>query len=408
MRHILGVLILALTLGCGGPGKPTPIPTPTPVATPTPPSWQPSRIVSGRFEPPLIGAVVCCASGGPVDEGLRDGWELITPEAAARLASFGISITHVRTGPYAPSDPSYRSYEDLRDTAQMVGGLRMMLEVTLIDGWVLRHGLSAWGEDCEVTRHAPLPHHIEHVQNVVRATRGPHVIYEVGNEIGLCHPSEEWYAGVASAARAAGATIVGGDADYEFLDYLVVHGFRVPPAGAKPVLHNESDNNPHSAQQWIDLIRAEREAGITPYYWAGPDSDAQRQSVLSLIRELLSGQGCAPPASCEPVTRQGFSILHCDGNVCVLNSTTKFGGAQAPCNLEHPEGCTSSCGAQRLCEDPRGPAWSGVFRILENPYLAKAFVGDMVRACPRSDARDSHGQPLEVSPGSCVTKVVTP
>lgn len=414
MRRFLLALGLALGLACGsqspvGPG-PVPTPTPAPSVSPAPSRPFPSRIEGGRFDPPLVGAVACCDDAGTplIDEGYADGWELASPSVMDRWAAAGIGITHFRTGPYAGQD-----YSGLRRAVDDAAARRIMVEVTLIDGWVLRHGLSAWGEGCEVTQRAPRPHHIAHIERVVHETRAPHVIYEVGNEISLCHPSESWYRGVRDAAIAAGAHTVGGDADYGFLDYEVVHGFRVPPKGGKPILHNESDNSPHSVQQWLDLIRAELDAGITPFYWRGPDSREQEAAILAGIKGILNGTACAPPTSCPFVSRQGFSIHHCEGDVCLLDSTTKFDFVQAPCNAEHGEICRSSCGAQRLCEDPRGPAWGGVFRVMPgNPYQAKAMIGDTVEACARTDDEglglDAHGAPVEVSPMSCVRKVVSP
>lgn len=385
-------LLLLLLPSCGHDGNPVGPPSPPPSTAPSPP---PPRLMElGEVG---LGAVVCCASGGAVDEGLRDGWPLITEEAAERFRAAGVQITHLRT---EPGNPAVMG--KLAETVAMLKRKGIRAEVTLIDGWLLRHNETPWGEGCEVTRGAPGFHHLEHVRETVRAA-GPDAWFDIGNEIGLCRPHYLWYEGIANAARQAGAKVVGGDSDYDFLDYFNYHGFHVQQAGGKPSWLNETDNQDYSPDSWEALLRQGQAAGVTIMYWPGPNDDTERAAVLDRIRRIRSGEPplCPVPSSCPRLNRIGVKLHQRLGDTCVWDATGRFGeGNGHPCNDEHHEVCGSSCGSWRRCEDPRGPVWEGA-RPLANPYLAKAPCSQPVRACPREPWLDVYGQEVDTSRAQC-------
>jgi hypothetical protein len=406
----------------GGVTGPNPVPTTAPTQVP-PTVPFPVRLSGDRFVPPLVGAVICCASGGPVDEGLRDGWELINRDAAERFAAAGVNVTHLRTGPYRGPD----NYAALRPTVDMLAGLRMSVEITLIDGWVLRHNLDRWGDGCAVTWEAPKARHIEHVKRVVQETLAPHVFYDIGNEISLCRPADAWYDGIARAAREAGATLVGGDADLPSLQYYNYHGFGLESVGGKPSLLNESNNRDYSPGSWGALIANALETGgrVNIMYWRGPHTDEQQRETLEIIRKLTRGEhvdACLAPSTCPDLVAFGLGLYRTEGfdedaralsrielaeiaaaeaaGYAIWNSTPRFGsGRGRPCNDEHHEICSSACGAWRRCEDPTGPTWFGAVPLRSNPYLAKSEPEARVRVCAESGWRDHEGKLVNVPGG---------
>jgi hypothetical protein len=418
--------ILSCGRGGGNPIDPS-SPPPTPSPTPTPVNRLfPSQLVHAdggtRWEPPLHGAVICCADDDPrQDEGLIRGWPLINEAAAREFAAAGVNATAIRTGPNPPGDPDHRPYEMLRPTVDMLGGLGIMVDVSLIDGWVLKHGLSAWpGEGCEIFSEAPKAHHKQHIRRVVQETLAPWVYYSVGNEVSICPGhSEAWYRGVYDTAKQAGAQIVGGDEEYAFLDFEEIHGWKLPIAKERPMHLSESNNEFHAPADWLELFKNAEQVGGTVYYWAGPATEADRAETLRLLKGWLDAGrpravACDMPTTCPPITKWGGHEHTCEGNVCLLDSTPKFGHPPRPSNEEHNS--STSCTGQdegplsaawRRCEDPRGAAWSGVLRVMGNPFQAKAQVGSLVRICPRDDAVDYFGKPVQVGPDPCTQFVVT-
>ncbi len=90
------------------------------------------------------------------------------------------------------------------------------------------------------------------------------------------------------------------------------------------------------------------------------------------------------------------------GGHVVVDSTPLFAGR--PCNAEQ-----DNCGG-RLCEDPRGAAWtlhegSSPVEVREGGYQLR--IGPLKpglhrwQACPRGDARDGEGERLIVGPDPC-------
>lgn len=105
------------------------------------------------------------------------------------------------------------------------------------------------------------------------------------------------------------------------------------------------------------------------------------------------------------------------GGTIHWDTTPRFGGKGndgQPCNEEHHTPCESACGAWRHCEDPRGPDFK-----VEGPAQTKAVEGFGIRvkvtgrgkitltACPRKDAKDAYGVPLQTSQAACSSRFVT-
>lgn len=90
------------------------------------------------------------------------------------------------------------------------------------------------------------------------------------------------------------------------------------------------------------------------------------------------------------------------GGHVVVDSTPLFNGL--PCNAE-----SNNCGG-RVCEDPRGAEWallegSARTEVREHGYQFR--IGPLSlgryrwRVCPREDAQDGEGLPLQVREGAC-------
>lgn len=271
LSNAFAVLLLSLAACKGrttGPG-PVPTPTPTPIATPTPrpPAWP-------------WGAIVCCDDPltPGVDEGYRDGWSLATPSALAQMAAAGATMTHFRTGPFRDGSVTIPMVVAAVQNANSLG---LRVEVDLIDNWALANNETPWGDGCSVTHAAPRPRHVKHVREVVEATAGMDVTYNLGNEGFRCNPSEAWDRGIYDAAKAAGAGRVGSNSDLGIGDYITVHGFEAVGGGQ---FLTEDDGGDHTPQEWIEIYRASKARGGYVMFWRGTMSDAQWAELFALMR----------------------------------------------------------------------------------------------------------------------------
>ncbi len=263
---------IALGLACGGgvagPTKPTP--TPIPTATPTPiPSMRPFEV---GMIPDLRGATTCCDDPNTAaDEGLSSGWPFVNEATLDIYQRNGIRLTEVRLGPTnsASGDPGPEASLALFDsTATLAEARGIYLLVGLFDMWPTKHGLSYWGEGTDVARHAPQPHHIEWVQQVVSvARRHRNIILFDGNETFVAKPKAVWVNGLIDAARQAGwVGPIGSNAYLGLGDFQVIHGFRTVESDS---ILAESDNRDHGVNEWQGLAASSSGCVI---YWRGPMS----------------------------------------------------------------------------------------------------------------------------------------
>lgn len=273
------VLISLMILSCGksNPYNPTPMSTPTP--TPIPIVKAIPIFTGNGFSPNLVGAVPCCDDPNTsVDEGIRDGWSYATPALLSYIASYGINATHFRTGPFKDGS---NSVSELRDLVMFANSQGLLVEVDLIDNWALANNETPWGDKCEVTQHAPKQRHRDHVANVVNAVKDLRVIFNLGNEGFRCNPSEAWEQGLFDEAKNNGANTVGSNSFGNVGDYHTIHGFQVPSAGE---ILTESDNKPHTPEEWMQLYRDIKAAGAYVMFWRGPMSDADWDRLLTLYK----------------------------------------------------------------------------------------------------------------------------
>lgn len=280
----LGLIVLAFaSAGCGGnPNGPDPLPTPTPVASATPTPRPPLRpLEAGDFTSELKAATTCCADGNPADgdEGLLTGWPFVNDATLALYERTGVRVTEIRLGPNNGKGGDPGPEESLRlavETAALAEQRGIHLLIGLYDAWPLKHGLNAYGDTCEVMRHAPRDYHIAWVQAVVGALRQfPNVTFYDGNETYDCDAKRVWVNGLFDAARSAGyGGPLGSNAGLGAGDFQIIHGWR--PATA-PGANMESDNRSHSVDEWREMRRL---ASGTTFYWRGPMTMAEWVRLL--------------------------------------------------------------------------------------------------------------------------------
>ncbi len=306
LRHLVAAAVfIAVVLACSKSTSPTPLPTASPVASPSPsvpppPPLRPLEV--GDFTASLKAATSCCAdkdeSNG--DEGLLTGWPFVNDSTLDLDQRTGVQITEVRLGPNKPeslqalsrgfgfwreaarvgyhaSDPGpEESLARAEVTARAAYARNIHLLVGLYDAWPLKHGLNAFGDTCEVMRHAPRDYHVEWVQQVVSRLRVyPNVTFYDGNETYDCDAKRVWVNGLFDAARSAGyGGPLGSNASLGAGDFQIIHGWR--PASA-PGANLESDNRDHSVEDWLEMRRA---ASGTTFFWRGPMSMAEWVRLL--------------------------------------------------------------------------------------------------------------------------------
>ncbi len=279
VRLVCWLAILALVFvviaACGGsPTGPTTIPSPSPSASasPTPTPQPPLRpLEAGDFTASLKAATTCCADADETngDEGLLTGWPFVNESTLDLYARTGVQITEIRLGPNREGGPDPGPAESLdkaEATARAAYARNIHLLVGLYDAWPLKHGLNAYGDTCEVMRHAPRDYHKEWVTAVVSRLRVyPNITFYDGNETYDCDAKRVWVNGLFDAARSAGyGGPLGSNAGLGAGDFQIIHGWR--PSSA-PGANMESDNRDHSVAEWLQMRAS---ASGTTFYWRGP------------------------------------------------------------------------------------------------------------------------------------------
>jgi hypothetical protein len=137
------------------------------------------------------------------------------------------------------------------------------------------------------------------------------------------------------------------------------------------------------------------------------------------VPQLASPNPSATPDVC-PILNRWSSGMHnitlgnqpvrhpLVGGAVVIDSTPLFEGR--PCNLEHDH-----CGG-RHCEDPRGGEWTLLVGTSASEVRGEGYqfrIGPLKegphrwRVCPRRDAQDAEGMPLQTGQFACTEGIFT-
>jgi len=278
-------------------GPPPPPPSPDPM-----PTMPELRYENSVFTPEVIGATICCddPETPDVDEGIAWGWPLVIPAMLDRYAAAGINITELRPGPFRSPAPE-ALLPELTRTVRECEARGIYALIGLIDHWALDHDETPWGDGLEVTARAPEQRHKDWIRQVIEATcQSPAAVYFDGNESFKGERSEAWIRGIYRAVQGAleesGRSLfeklIGSNSGRYALDFVVGHGWRRAVRGELLI---ESDNEPHSPEDWLDLQRRSRANGGYLLAWKGPMSDAEWFRLLPLF-----GGGAAPVPAPTP------------------------------------------------------------------------------------------------------------
>lgn len=258
--------------------------------SPTIPDPPPRAPTPGLHWP--FGVVVCCDDPlTAVDEGIRDGWTLATPEALEKMAHAGATMTHFRTGPYVLGSPEARAVEGLREAVQAANSFGIRPEIDLIDNWALVNGVNAWGDSCKVTQQAPQERHLVHIREVVLATKDFDVTYNLGNEGDRCSPAKAWDLGLYGEVKKLTSRPVGSNSGLGIGDYVTVHGFSPTSNGT---ILTESDNRDHTPEEWYWLYRESEKRKGYVMLWFGPMKDSDRERLLAMMSSTTGAECFAP------------------------------------------------------------------------------------------------------------------
>lgn len=323
MKKLL--IVCALTfVACASvpPRPPAPSPTPTPTPTPPPP-------VTGLPEPTLLHIkpgtnqfvnasgkrVWLLGYGGTcchVDNAVN-GWTQISEPWLRELAAHGGDFVHVRTGPSSKSlepRPERRPYNDdgtwnpayfaqLNALIDLAYSLGVYVEVDLIDGWALKDPRNNWWmASCGILSSSPKPAYQRYVNKIVSSIgQHPNVLYQVGNETGVCGTATlAWELGIVDAVHVqeltsgfkrhimstnAGIAKVDRHGDIDYVNSHQTEAPEQPGYTAKPIVTNES--NPNSFANFKAQLAIAEQRGTYIHLWISDMSEADRQASLDLI-----------------------------------------------------------------------------------------------------------------------------
>jgi hypothetical protein len=261
---------------------------------------EPLRIVDGKFVPKLRGAIGCCCCLPPND--LAEAWPLAPHEWSDAFGRAGFNLTHIRLGPYSDQGFGWGMLDRVRNNVKYANARGLYVEVDMIDVWALVHQEpNLYNDTCDITHTVPPVHYRQFVRQLVHKTGDLQVLYNLGNEGWRCQPSRAWEDELNTLIkislhdfgypdRPVGSNYVLNQthsSTRRLYDYVAQHGFGVQrpvtaPDGRKvPTILNESENVPHSVQEWRDVVAAtEAQPGTYVAIWRGPMSDADWDSLL--------------------------------------------------------------------------------------------------------------------------------
>jgi hypothetical protein len=213
-------------------------------------------------------------------------------------AAHGANYTHIRVGPF--HDHGFELIEavpPLLSYAQQVG---IYMEVDVIDGWAAKKKLLAWPNDgCEIFQDTPRRRHEEWIRRVARTTGSfPNVIYQVGNENGVCQDgtTQAWEWGVRAILvdelrrMGVGPRLVGTNSEDPNIERGVEYASYHQPQPAHPapwpVQVNEYNPGLRPEVFKANLEQASRE-GTYYHLWRGspPQSEQDFMASLRILKE---------------------------------------------------------------------------------------------------------------------------
>src|SRR3990172_3769624 len=315
-RSALGLAASGLLWARRGAPRPEPTPAPTPTPTPTP-SPEPTIIFPLHVEGhqfideagravSLLGAVVCCGHKS------ENGWPLINEAALTELYNHKANWTHIRLGPFGsgggdgdtmPDTPAF--WTRVERACELGVKFGMVVEVDLIDGWVLKKALrdpsyNYYRWDGRITQRRPdrqqeqwiidcLPHTVHY----------PNVVYQTSNEGFIAAPnlrpsSRDWEWGIRDIVKAHRPDKLVSTNNHQAevergFDYVNRHQ-QYPvlgPLHGKPTAVNEYGPG-RPPEVWESDVHVARQHGTIMHAWRGELSDAGWQDLLDRMERLNS------------------------------------------------------------------------------------------------------------------------
>jgi hypothetical protein len=340
----LAVAVLLMGASCGKPHPKPPIPpepTPPPVETGRPSGPVYTNLVlrqsGGKFTTPLVGAIPCWPTDGTGEVLRVDGrvipywWSLVSPEWIDHIKEKGGNAVHVRLGPAAGSEACCgmqdvggpytldgsawnQSYWDrLHSIMRHAGEKGFIVEVDLLDGWVIKHALAGdvkmpWpDEDLHRAMVVPFnPSTQKWLEKVVyELCPYGNAIFQIGNENDLTPGWSETYERAVfdfvrqrengTGCNGAIVHMVGSNTS-DFggpYDYFSSHesGTELKPVGGRPMSVNEY--NPHLAPATYKARLCEAQGASQAFwYWRSDGSDSAQDESLALIKAPCGSGNC--------------------------------------------------------------------------------------------------------------------
>jgi hypothetical protein len=275
---------------------------------------------------PLLGPIICCRSDVDPDSSKPDGWPLVNEANLDRFAEAGANYTHVRLGPFIPTGEGAQfvgykvigSKVDLtqwnppfwdlaRSVVRMARDRGIYVEVSLIDCWLFKHDLSAWGPShniqhysggtCAVVGTTPHAKAKKWARKVVDALgEFDNVLWQDGNEVFDCHQdATKWVKGLKQIVRDREGEK--GFRQHPFgtnshqpalksVGYEIYHKQVPTHSAGRPRIFNEYQTLT-SANQWKEKALQAKSLKSSFMLWRGNLNPAQWNKALGFIKDVI-------------------------------------------------------------------------------------------------------------------------
>jgi len=246
----------------------------------------------------LLGGVSCCADPS------ISGWPLVTTRILDEIADARGNFVHIRVGPYSSTlfegpefQPSPAFWSRVRGLIEHAYSRGIVVEVDVIDGWVLErgHNHNYFGWDGAITHSRPDVEQLEWVNEVMRNTSEyPNVIYQISNESFDVGASGEWEGGIVTQIRRHTGAMIGSNIQREvargYANYVTFHnlGVRSPMYG-RATMVNEFGDDPLAPEEWEAAARDARRRGVSIHLWRGGMDDASWRDSLQRLKRIQEG-----------------------------------------------------------------------------------------------------------------------